>query len=52
MLTDGADGNSCGARGTGDILLEELNRDENKKKTNLDDDLNTDEEQAWINTQR
>ncbi|KAG8366371.1 hypothetical protein BUALT_Bualt17G0072800 [Buddleja alternifolia] len=52
MLTDGAGGNPSGPGSTGDSLLEELNRDEeNQENSNLDDDVNTDDKQAWINAQ-
>lgn len=53
MLTDGAGGNPSGPGSTGDSLLEELNRDEeNQENFGLDDDVNTDDKQAWINAQR
>ncbi|XP_059648823.1 anaphase-promoting complex subunit 2 [Cornus florida] len=52
MLTDGTGGNPNGP-GNGDSLLEELNRDEeNQENTSIDDDINTDDKQAWINAQR
>ncbi|KAI3816668.1 hypothetical protein L1987_16371 [Smallanthus sonchifolius] len=52
MLTDGTGGNSNGP-GTGDSLLEELNRDEeNQERNSLDDDINTDDKQTWIDVQR
>ncbi|KAI3696383.1 hypothetical protein L1987_79397 [Smallanthus sonchifolius] len=52
MLTDGTGGNSNGP-GTGDSLLEELNRDEENQESNsLDDDINTDDKQTWIDVQR
>ncbi|KAL3631183.1 anaphase-promoting complex subunit 2 [Castilleja foliolosa] len=52
MLTDGAGGNPSGSGSTGDSLLEELNRDEeNQENPNFDDDVNTDDKQAWINAQ-
>ncbi|KAL2559470.1 Anaphase-promoting complex subunit 2 [Forsythia ovata] len=52
MLTDGAGGNPSGPGSTGDSLLEELNRDEeNQESSGLDDDVNTDDKQAWINAQ-
>ncbi|KAK6139355.1 hypothetical protein DH2020_026901 [Rehmannia glutinosa] len=52
MLTDGAGGNPSGPGSTGDSLLEELNRDEeNQENSSLDDDVNTDDKQAWINAQ-
>nr|GEW69927.1 anaphase-promoting complex subunit 2 isoform X1 [Tanacetum cinerariifolium] len=53
MLTDGTGGNNNGPGNTGDSLLEELNRDEeNQENTGLDDDINTDDKQAWIDIQR
>ncbi|KAI3467318.1 hypothetical protein Pfo_023981 [Paulownia fortunei] len=52
MLTDGAGGNPSGPGTTGDSLLEELNRDEeNQENSSLDEDVNTDDKQAWINAQ-
>ncbi|KAL7091380.1 hypothetical protein ACP275_12G102100 [Erythranthe tilingii] len=52
MLTDGAGGNPSGPGSTGDSLLEELNRDEeNQESSSYDDDVNTDDKQAWINAQ-
>ncbi|KAL3823960.1 hypothetical protein ACJIZ3_019989 [Penstemon smallii] len=52
MLTDGAGGNPSGPGNTGDSLLEELNRDEeNQENSSLDDDVNTDDKQTWINAQ-
>ncbi|XP_071733972.1 anaphase-promoting complex subunit 2 [Rutidosis leptorrhynchoides] len=52
MLTDGTGGNNNGP-GNGDSLLEELNRDEENQESNsLDDDINTDDKQAWIDIQR
>lgn len=52
MLTDGTGGNNNGP-GNGDSLLEELNRDEESQESNsLDDDINTDDKQAWIDVQR
>ncbi|KAA8529399.1 hypothetical protein F0562_033802 [Nyssa sinensis] len=52
MLTDGTGGNPSGPGNTGDSLLEELNRDEeNQENTGVDDDINTDDKQAWINAQ-
>ncbi|KAL8533782.1 hypothetical protein ACS0TY_009974 [Phlomoides rotata] len=52
MLTDGAGGNPSGPGNTGDSLLEELNRDEeNQENSSFDDDVNTDDKQAWINAQ-
>ncbi|CAL5428806.1 unnamed protein product [Camellia sinensis] len=53
MLTDGTGGNSNGPGNTGDSLLEELNRDEeSQENTGVDDDINTDIKQAWINAER
>lgn len=53
MLTDGTGGNSNGPGNTGDSLLEELNRDEeNQDSTGVDDDVNTDDKQAWIDAER
>ncbi|KAL1551051.1 anaphase-promoting complex subunit 2 [Salvia divinorum] len=52
MLTDGAGGNPTGPGSTGDSLLEELNRDEeNQESSSFDDDVYTDDKQAWINAQ-
>ncbi|KZV56961.1 anaphase-promoting complex subunit 2 [Dorcoceras hygrometricum] len=52
MLTDGTGGNPSGSGSTGDSLLEELNRDEEKQEnTSVDDDFNIDDKQAWINAQ-
>ncbi|KAF5777096.1 putative cullin, anaphase-promoting complex subunit 2, cullin domain superfamily [Helianthus annuus] len=52
MLTDGTGGNNSGP-GNGDSLLEELNRDEENQESNsLDDDINTDDKQTWIDIQR
>lgn len=52
MLTDGTGGNNNGP-GSGDSLLEELNRDEENQESNsLDDDINTDDKQTWIDIQR
>nr|GME18442.1 anaphase-promoting complex subunit 2 [Ipomoea batatas] len=52
MLTDGTGGNPNGAGSSGDSLLEELNRDEeNQDNTNVDDDFNADDKQAWLNAQ-
>ncbi|KAH6798088.1 anaphase-promoting complex/cyclosome 2 [Perilla frutescens var. hirtella] len=52
MLTDGAGGNPTGPGSTGDSLLEELNRDEeNQESSSFDDDVYTDDKQAWINSQ-
>ncbi|KAJ9554297.1 hypothetical protein OSB04_018342 [Centaurea solstitialis] len=53
MLTDGSGGNNNGPGNSGDSLLEELNRDEeNQENAGLDDDINTDDKQAWIDVQR
>ncbi|KAL8241741.1 hypothetical protein R6Q59_012043 [Mikania micrantha] len=52
MLTDGTGGNSNGPA-NGDSLLEELNRDEENQESNgLDDDINTEDKQTWIDVQR
>ncbi|KAF3631707.1 Anaphase-promoting complex subunit 2 [Capsicum annuum] len=52
MLTDGTGGNPNGPGSSGDSLLEELNRDEeSQENTIVDDDINTDDKQAWINAQ-
>lgn len=52
MLTGGAGGNPTGPGSTGDSLLEELNRDEeNQESSSFDDDVYTDDKQAWINAQ-
>lgn len=52
MLTDGSGGNS-NASTAGDSLLEELNRDEeNQDNVGLDDNINLDDKQAWLNAQR
>ncbi|XP_073303249.1 anaphase-promoting complex subunit 2 [Primulina huaijiensis] len=52
MLTDGTGGNPSGTGSTGDSLLEELNRDEEKQENpSVDDDFNIDDKQAWINAQ-
>ncbi|KAL8138133.1 hypothetical protein V2J09_004134 [Rumex salicifolius] len=52
MLTDGSGGNP-NAGTAGDSLLEELNRDEeNQDNVGLDDNINLDDKQAWINAQR
>ncbi|KAL3501441.1 hypothetical protein ACH5RR_035890 [Cinchona calisaya] len=52
MLTDGTGGSNSVSGSSGDSLLEELNRDEeNQENTNVDDDVNTDDKQAWINAQ-
>ncbi|XAR65216.1 hypothetical protein NMG60_11009256 [Bertholletia excelsa] len=51
MLTDGTGGNANGPGNT-DSLLEELNRDEESQDhTGVDDDINTDDKQAWINAE-
>ena len=53
MLTDGSGGNSCASGNPGDSLLEELNRDEEiQENVGVDDDFNTDDRQAWINSTR
>lgn len=53
MLTDGPGGNPSGPGNAGDSLLEELNRDaENRESTEYDDDINSDDKQAWINAER
>ncbi|KAF8399507.1 hypothetical protein HHK36_015374 [Tetracentron sinense] len=53
MLTDGTGGNPNGTGNPGDSLLEELNRDEeNQENAGCDDDINTDDKQAWINAER
>lgn len=53
MLTDGTGGNNNGPGNSGDSLLEEINRDEeNQENTGIDDDINTDDKQAWIDVQR
>lgn len=53
MLTDGTGANASGPGNTGDSLLEELNRDEeNQESFGLDDDISTDDKQAWINALR
>ncbi|XP_073050122.1 anaphase-promoting complex subunit 2 [Primulina eburnea] len=52
MLTDGTGANPSGTGSTGDSLLEELNRDEEKQENpSVDDDFNIDDKQAWINAQ-
>lgn len=52
MLTDGTGGNPNGSGNTGDSLLEELNRDEeNQESADIDDNISTDDKQAWINAQ-
>ncbi|KAG9146918.1 hypothetical protein Leryth_021563 [Lithospermum erythrorhizon] len=52
MLTDGSGGSQNGPGSAGDSLLEELNRDEeNQESSSFDDDVNTDDKQAWINAQ-
>lgn len=53
MLTDGTGGNPNGPGSSGDSLLEELNRDEeSQENTIVDDDINSDDKQAWINAQK
>lgn len=53
MLTDGSGGSATGAGNTGDSLLEELNRNaENQESADYDDDLVSDDKQAWINAMR
>lgn len=53
MLTDGSSGNANGPGSSGDSLLEELNRDEeNQESGDVDNDINVDDKQAWINAQR
>ncbi|KAL4574242.1 hypothetical protein LXL04_021069 [Taraxacum kok-saghyz] len=56
LLTDGTGGNNNGPSGntTGDSLLEEINRDEENQENgnSFDDDINTDDKQAWIDVQR
>ncbi|XP_047323702.1 anaphase-promoting complex subunit 2 [Impatiens glandulifera] len=53
MLTDGTGANAGGPGNTGDSLLEELNRDEESQESfGFDDDINTDDKQAWINALR
>lgn len=52
MLTDGSSGNANGPGSSGDSLLEELNRDEeNQESGDVDNDINVDDKQAWINAQ-
>lgn len=52
MLTYGTGGSNSGSGIPGDSLLEELNRDEeNPEITSVDDDINIDDKQAWINAQ-
>ncbi|XP_039133519.1 anaphase-promoting complex subunit 2 isoform X1 [Dioscorea cayenensis subsp. rotundata] len=49
MLTDG---NPSGSGNSGDSLLEELNRDvENQEGADNDDNINSDDKQAWINAE-
>lgn len=49
MLTDG---NPSGSGNSGDSLLEELNRDvENQEGAENDDNINSDDKQAWINAE-
>ncbi|CAM9002041.1 unnamed protein product [Rhodiola kirilowii] len=53
MLTDGSGGNSNTPGSTGESLLEELNRDEeDQEDAGVDEEINTDDRQAWINAQR
>lgn len=53
MLTDGSGGNAGGSGNTDDSLLEELNRDaENQGSMDYEDDVSTDEKQAWLNAER
>uniref|UniRef100_A0A7N0T7N4 Cullin family profile domain-containing protein n=3 Tax=Kalanchoe fedtschenkoi TaxID=63787 RepID=A0A7N0T7N4_KALFE len=53
MLTDGSGGNSNAPGSSGESLLEELNRDEEEQEdAGADEEINTDDRQAWINTQR
>ncbi|KAK3042386.1 hypothetical protein RJ639_002432 [Escallonia herrerae] len=53
MLTDGTSGNPSGPGNTGDSLLEELNRnEENQDSTGIEDDINTDDKQAWVDAER
>ncbi|KAK2969035.1 hypothetical protein RJ640_007900 [Escallonia rubra] len=53
MLTDGTSGNPNGPGNTGDSLLEELNRnEENQDSTGMEDDINTDDKQAWVDAER
>ncbi|KAJ6794959.1 anaphase-promoting complex subunit 2 [Iris pallida] len=52
MLTDGSGGNATGTGNSGDSLLEELNRDaENQESADFDEDINTDDKQAWISAE-
>ncbi|KAJ8547942.1 hypothetical protein K7X08_021178 [Anisodus acutangulus] len=52
MLTNGTGGNPNGSGSSGDSLLGELNRDEeSQENTIVDDDINSDNKQAWINAQ-
>ena len=49
MLTDG----TSGPGSVGDSLLEEINRDEeNQDGAGLDDEISTDDKQAWIDAER
>lgn len=52
MLTEsGETSNAPGS--TGESLLEELNRDEEEQEdAGVDEEINTDDKQAWINAQR
>ncbi|ONK64542.1 uncharacterized protein A4U43_C07F27180 [Asparagus officinalis] len=53
MLTDGTGGNSSGAGNSGESLLEELTRDaENQENADCDEDINSDEKQAWLSAER
>lgn len=53
MLTDGTGGNPSAAGNAGDSLLEELNRDaENQESADCDEDINSDDKQAWISAER
>lgn len=53
MLTDGSGGSPNGPGNIGDSLLEEINRDEeNQDNAGLDDDISTDDKQAWIDAER
>lgn len=52
MLTGGTGGNPSGAGSIGDSLLEELNRDdENQENACIDDEVNTDDKQAWTDAE-
>ncbi|KAK3001753.1 hypothetical protein RJ639_020480 [Escallonia herrerae] len=53
MLTDGTSGNPNGPGNIGDSLLEELNRnEENQDSTEMEDDINTNDKQAWVDAER